>query len=68
MSFRLTLTACVVAMTGLLAAIRILVQIRTLDLVAEGAATSTMEAASRTTVSFLQINALQGSWVAWEAK
>jgi adenylate cyclase len=55
MSFRLTLTACVMAMIGLLAALLIFVQIRTLDLVTEDAASSTMEAASRSTVSFLQL-------------
>ena len=55
MSFRLTLTACVMAMIGLLAALLIFVQIRTLDLVTEDAASSTMDAASRETVSLLQL-------------
>jgi adenylate cyclase len=55
MSFRLTLTACVMFMIGLLAALLIFVQIRTLDLVTEDAATSTMDAASRSTVSSLQL-------------
>lgn len=55
MSFRLTLTACVMLMVGVLAALLIFVQVRTLDLVAEDAATSTMDAASRGTVSSLQL-------------
>lgn len=55
MSFRLTLTACVMAMIGLLAALLIFVQIRTLDRATEDAATTTMDAASRSTVSFLQL-------------
>lgn len=55
MSFRLTLTACVMLMIGLLAALLIFVQVRTLDLVTEDAATSTMDAASRGTISSLQI-------------
>jgi adenylate cyclase len=54
MSFRLTLTAWVMVMIGLLAALLILVQVRTLNLVTEDAATSTMDAASRNTVSLLQ--------------
>lgn len=55
MSFRLTLTACVMAMIGALAALLLFVQVRTLDLVTEDAATSTMDAASRSSVSFLQL-------------
>ncbi|KYH01801.1 adenylate/guanylate cyclase domain-containing protein [Bradyrhizobium sp. DOA1] len=55
MSFRLTLTVCIMAMIGLLAALLIFVQIKTLDRVTEEAATSTMDAASRTTVSHLQL-------------
>jgi len=55
MSFRLTLTACVMGMIGLLAALLIFVQVRTLDRVTEDAATSTMDQASRSTVSFLQL-------------
>jgi adenylate cyclase len=54
MSFRLTLTASVMLMIGLLAALLIFVQVRTLDLAVEDAATSTMDAASRNTVSLLQ--------------
>ena len=54
MSFRLTLTASVMLMIGLLAALLIFVQIRTLDLAVEDAATSTMDASSRNTVSLLQ--------------
>jgi adenylate cyclase len=55
MSFRLTLTACVMGMIGLLAALLIFVQIRTLDRATEDAATSTMDAASRSAVSYLQL-------------
>jgi adenylate cyclase len=55
MSFRLTLTACVMFMIGLLAALLIFVQVLTLDLVTKDAATSTMDAASRSTVSSLQL-------------
>lgn len=55
MSFRLTLTACVMFMIGLLAALLIVVQVLTLDLVIEDAATSTMDATSRSTVSSLQL-------------
>lgn len=55
MSFRLTLTACVMAMIGLLAGLLIFVQVSTLDRVTEDAATSTMEAASKSTISFLQL-------------
>ncbi|MBR1000447.1 cache domain-containing protein [Bradyrhizobium liaoningense] len=55
MSFRLTLTACVMFMIGLLAALLIVVQVLTLDLVTEDAATSTMDATSRSTVSSLQL-------------
>jgi len=54
MSFRLTLTACVMLMIGLLAALLIFVQVRSLDLAVDDAATSTMDAASRNTVSSLQ--------------
>jgi adenylate cyclase len=54
MSFRLTLTACVMLMIGLLAALLIFVQVRTLDLAVEDAATSTMDTASRNSVSSLQ--------------
>ncbi|MGF6306282.1 adenylate cyclase [Bradyrhizobium sp. i1.8.4] len=54
MSFRIALTTCVMLMIGLLAALLIIVQIRTLDLAVEDAATSTMEAASRNTISLLQ--------------
>jgi adenylate cyclase len=43
------------AMIGLLAALLLFVQVRTQELVTEDAATSTMEAASRSTVSFLQL-------------
>jgi len=42
-------------MIGLLAALLIFVQVRTLDRVTEDAATSTMDQASRSTVSFLQL-------------
>lgn len=55
MSFRLTLTACVIVIIGLLAALLILVQVWTLDLVTEDAATSTMDSASRATISSLQV-------------
>jgi adenylate cyclase len=55
MTFRLTLTACVMGMIGLLAALLIFVQIRTLDRATEDAATSTMDAASRSAVSYLQL-------------
>lgn len=55
MSFRLTLTACVLTMISALAALLLSVQVRTLDLVTEDAATSTMEAASRSSVSYLQL-------------
>lgn len=55
MSFRLTLTAWVMVMIGLLAGLLIFVQVRTLDLVTEDAATSTMDAASRGSISFLQL-------------
>jgi adenylate cyclase len=55
MSFRLTLTAWVMAMIGLLAGLLIFVQVRTLDLVTEDAATSTMDTASRGSISFLQL-------------
>ncbi|WP_456733553.1 adenylate/guanylate cyclase domain-containing protein [Bradyrhizobium sp. USDA 3364] len=55
MSFRLTLTACVMVIIGLLAALLMFVQIRTLDLVTEQAATATMDSASRATVSSLQL-------------
>ena len=55
MSFRLTLTACVMLMIGLLAALLIIVQVRSLDLAVEDAATSTMDAASRNTTSTLQL-------------
>src|SRR5262245_703091 len=55
MSFRLTLTAWVMAMVGLLAALLISVQVRTLDLVTEDAARSTMDTASRGSVTFLQL-------------
>lgn len=54
MSFRLTLTACVLLMIGLLAALLVFVQVRSLDLAVEDAATSTMDAASRNTVESLQ--------------
>jgi adenylate cyclase len=55
MSFRLTLTAWVMAMISLLAALLIFVQVRTLDLVTEDAATSTMDTASRGSISVLQL-------------
>ena len=55
MSFRLTLTACVMVIIGLLAALLIFVQVRTLDLVTEDAATSTMASASRATISSFQV-------------
>ena len=55
MSFRLTLTACVMLMIGLLAALLIFVQIRSLDLAVEDAATSTMDGAAHNTVSSLQL-------------
>ncbi|HEV2157875.1 adenylate/guanylate cyclase domain-containing protein [Bradyrhizobium sp.] len=55
MSFRLTLTACVMFMIGLLAALLLFVQVLTLDLATEEAATSTMDATSRSTISSLQL-------------
>src|SRR5215470_4028537 len=55
MSFRLTLTACVMFMIGLLAALLIFVQVLTLDRATEEAATATMDATSRGTVSSLQL-------------
>jgi adenylate cyclase len=54
MSFRVTLTTWVMAMIGLLAALLIFVQLRTLNIAVEAAATSTMDAASRNAVSMLQ--------------
>ena len=54
MSFRLTLTTWVMLMIGLLAALLIFVQLRTLNLAVQGSATSTMDAASKNAVSMLQ--------------
>jgi adenylate cyclase len=54
MSFRLTLTTWVMAMIGLLAGLLIFVQLRTLNIAVEEAATSTMDAASKNAVSMLQ--------------
>jgi adenylate cyclase len=54
MSFRLTLTTWVMLMIGLLAALLIFVQVRSLSLAVEEAATSTMDAASKNAVSMLQ--------------
>ncbi|MET4389028.1 adenylate cyclase [Bradyrhizobium sp. F1.4.3] len=54
MSFRLTLTASVMLMLCLLAGLLLFVQFRTLDLAVDDSATSTMEAASKNTMSLLQ--------------
>lgn len=55
MSFRLTLTTSVMLMIGALAALLILVQIRTLNLATEEAATTTMDAVSAQSVATLRI-------------
>ena len=54
MSFRLTLTTWVMLMIGVLAALLIFVQLRTLNSAVQEAATSTMDAASKNAASMLQ--------------
>jgi adenylate cyclase len=65
LSFRLTLTVYVLVMIGLLAALLVYLQFRALNLAVEDAATSTMDAASRNTVSSLHVQIDMLARITW---